>query len=682
MSIIQVLDPFVSNQIAAGEVVERPSSVVKELIENCIDAGATAVTVEIVDGGLTSIKVTDNGCGMEYEDAKCAFLRHATSKIRTADDLTTISTLGFRGEALAAIASVSRIQMWTRPKQAAFGTKIQMDGGELILDEPFGAPEGTSITVSDLFFNTPARKKFMKRPHVEAGYVQEVMLRAILARPDIAFRFVSQGRTVFLASGDGNLENALLCVYGKEVRGLLRPVKGSIPGGTFEGFIGDITLSRTNRKREHIAINGRPVNCFAISLAVESAFDTQLMVHKFPLFALSITIPNDAVDVNVHPAKLEVRLRDESGIAQALTSAIAPVVMRQENPFAHLYREPQKQQTSPRVTSEMLFSSAKPAESKPAPTVAKTRSTLVARETAPSVLSTPKYTPAPVQTSTTAKPSASVKSTLQKSAPPIAAQKKAEPVKPVVSFEKPSVPIVTEQKKEEQITSAPAAAPVQMPVPVPAVKKEAPVQSEGFFAELPKEEMPARISYRLIGQLFSTYLMLEVEKKLLVIDQHAAHERLLFDKYCAQVDAGDVIKQPLLVPHVVDLSADEMSILMDHREFMDQMGFEIEEFGPLTVMVRSVPMILGQAQMADFLHETLAQVDKRASVQTSTLKHSQVATIACKAAIKAGDPLTSEEIEQLLDLVRQHQGALTCPHGRPIFFEMTKYEIEKRFKRV
>lgn len=688
MSIISVLDPFVSNQIAAGEVVERPSSVVKELVENCIDAGASAVTVDIMDGGLTSIKVTDNGCGMEPDDASCAFLRHATSKIHTADDLTGIATLGFRGEALAAIASVSRIKMWTRPKSVAFGTRIELEGGNITVQEPFGAPEGTSITVCDLFYNTPARKKFMKRPHVEAGYVQETVLRAILSRPDISFRFTSQGRTIYYSSGDGSLENALSCVYAKEVRGLLRPVKGRLPNGSFEGFIGDISLSRTNRKREHIAINGRPVNCFAVSLAVESAFDTQLMVHKFPLFALHLHVPNDAVDVNVHPSKLEVRLRDESGITQAITSAIAPVVLKQENPFASLYRQKATETGKARMTSDVLFSSSNATPKQPnvhdainaafRPQESRVRSTFVAaRDTSsnrlPSIAQDGTKKREAAQESGAACDFDFVLRKDRDAQTPYEAIIDTQPSEKTETTVKnaPSSPI-EEQKSSFDTSSAFKAPAPQKP------------QQETLFEDLPQKEQETvkPVTFHVIGQLFATYLLVEAGTKFLVVDQHAAHERLLFDRYCAQFDRGEVIRQPLIVPYVETLSAQEMETLLEHRALLETLGFTIEEFGPLTIMVRSVPMILGEAQMDKFLHETLAFLQKRTDVKTSSLKHLQIATIACKAAIKAGDVLTPAEIDELMSLIAEHQGALTCPHGRPIYFEMSKYEVEKRFKRV
>ena len=694
MSVIAVLDPLVSNQIAAGEVVERPSSVVKELIENSIDAGATAITIEIVDGGLTQIKITDNGCGMSGEDAGRAFLRHATSKIRTAEDLSGIATLGFRGEALAAIASVSRVCMWTRQHGSAFGTKIQLEGGNVLHDEPFGAPEGTSITVSDLFFNTPARKAFMKRPHVEAGYVQEVVLRAILSRPDISMRFTMQGKNVFHSTGDGSLEHALYCVYGKPVQGMLHAVSAKLPQGSCSGFIGDITLSRTNRKREHIAINGRPVNCFAISMAVEEAFASQLMVHKFPLFALNLDIPPEVVDVNVHPAKLEVRLRQEREIAQALTSAIAPVVLRQENPFASLYRAPAR--TQMRVTSDMLSDLPENAHPIPpkAPVVLTAKSTT---QTAPYAGIHTESIPAHEKKAIAADVSHLREDTVQSPDPKNRSVQK--PTAATVRQTAPAQPALhhTDTKKQPESIAAHRSAmqsnkqeikPSAMPDKPENIESEKPaspspkaVQQVAFTTQTQETQSPA-LPYRLIGQLFSTYLLLETERRLLVIDQHAAHERLLFDRYCAQIDAQNVVRQPLLVPYVSTLSAEEFSTLLDQQKVLEGIGFDIEEFGPLTVMVRTVPMLLGEPRMDDFLHETLEFLQNRSTAASSQMLHAQMATIACKAAIKAGDALTQAEIEQLLDLIATHRGALTCPHGRPIYFEMSKYEIEKRFKRV
>ena len=636
MSIINVLDPYVSNQIAAGEVVERPASAVKELIENSLDAGATSITVEIIDGGTTMIRVTDNGIGMDASDAETAFLRHATSKIHDSEDLNSIHTLGFRGEALAAIASVSKVSMWTRIATGSFGTKVELEAGELLSSEPFGAPNGTSITVNDLFYNTPARKKFLKKPFVESGYVQEVVLRSILSRPDVSFRFVSDKKQVFFSSGDGSLENAIYAVYGKTVRENLMHISGSFSNGSFNGFIGDVSLVRSNRKREHININNRCVNCPAISYAIEESYNTLLMLHKFPFFVISIDMDYHSIDVNVHPSKLEVRIQNETEIAQVITASCVRVLSKQENPFSRICKN-DSELFAPVVSGISSKKSEKPADSepgyRPASIMFKPDTTLSSK-------------PAPASAVSLSKDSARIKSSFRGEELRTPKQVQFDTSIPYDSVQTPSTTALHQDSNDNTV-----------------------------LADEPAD-------YRYIGVFLNTYLLIEMKNSLYVIDQHAAHERLLFDAFSAQIEKAAVLSQPLLIPSVETVSIEEMSCFLENKDILHSIGFDAEAFGPTAISMRAVPMILGETRTGAFLHDSLEYLmhNKTNTSKTDVIRL-DIATKACKAAVKAGDPLSDSEIMSLLRMIESYDGPLTCPHGRPIYYRITSYQMEKWFKR-
>nr|WP_122011556.1 DNA mismatch repair endonuclease MutL [Maliibacterium massiliense] len=650
MGKIGVLQSEVADQIAAGEVVERPASIVKELIENAIDARSTAVTVEIQDGGLALIRVTDNGEGMDREDASLAFYRHATSKIRSAEDLTRIVTMGFRGEALCSIAAVSRVEMTTRLRDAASGTRVRIEAGAILALDEIGCPEGTTFVVRDLFYNVPARAKFMKRASVEAGYVGDVVAQAILAHPDISFRLMHQGKNVYHSPGNGSIEDAVFAVYGREVVGHMRSVAYEDAQLSIQGVVGDVELARPHRRRQHVIINGRPVHCFVIASAVEEAYSTRLMVHKFPFFVLQFQLPADRVDVNVHPNKLEVRLRDEMPLRSAITDAIAAVLSQGGN--SAMVRALTEDAPAPTPGGAP--------EDKPRAPQAAIKST---------VTRTPR-----IDSSALGRPAVAPDSARLPAKPLHVAQAAVNP-----DLQKKDAPLITKRVLKD---AAPAAQPLAVSDAAPSAQAQLPPEVLPPVQQQ-MNQTPKALQYRVVGQLFATYLVVEADSAMLLIDQHAAHERLLFDKYCQQLADRSVATQPMLVPYVMQLSAPEFVVVSENQALFCEMGFVMEEFGPLTFQVRAVPMLLGEPQLKNFFMEAVASLANARATNTYTLKRAAIARAACRSAIKGGDTLAGAELEALLEqMIAAKDAPLTCPHGRPVYIRMTRYELEKRFKRV
>lgn len=644
MKRIQVLSKHTVNQIAAGEVVERPASVIKELVENSIDAGSTAITVEITGGGIEYMRVADNGSGILAEDVPTAFLSHATSKIASAEDLDCIATLGFRGEALASIAAVSRLTMKTRTKNADAGTVIRIEGGEVKECTDIGCTDGTAIEVSNLFYNVPARLRFLKSQRTEAGYISDYVARAIMGNPAVSFRFINNGKVVYHSSGDGSLKSAVYCVYGSDVLPHLKEVNYDDGCFAITGYLGNEKLSRPNRQQQSLYINSRYIRSSQISYGIQRAFDTRMMVGKFPFYVLNIKVNPQDVDVNVHPNKMEVRFKDEQGAVRAATIAarmalgdpVAPVLYKEEirpktvqtqfvqKPAANNFVQTAeksaevKQPAVPVNNEEELF--------KPAP---KNTAKFKDSGTAPVIRSY--FTPAPPADFSVIKP-------LPKDAP------KPEKSEPVVEVIIPA-PKIVEVKKEkaEQID----------------------------FGIAP---------YKIIGQLFGCYWVVQQGDNVFFIDQHAAHERKLYDSFMeADIQADS---QMLLVPVVEKLSPMEYETLTSNIDLFRNIGFDIEEFGVFTVSVRAVPSIFYAPETVSFLHEAIGELEAKNRLSTAELKKTALIQSACKHAIKAGMELTTKEIDVLLKEFAKFGAPMTCPHGRPIMLQMSKGEFEKLFKRV
>ena len=658
---IMQLSPHVADLIAAGEVVERPASVVKELTENAIDAGATRITIEIQNGGMTLIRISDNGCGMALEDARVAFLRHATSKIRTKDDLAAISTLGFRGEALAAISAVSRIDLLTKAADSP-GVSLHLDAGQITQEDPAGCPEGTTILVRDLFYNTPARMKFMKSDQAEASAAFLAVQQQALAHPEIAFRFLKDGAEQLSTAGSGDRMSAIYTVFGREIANGMVEVKGSWEQFSVRGYVTKPTCTRGNRSYQYFFVNSRFIKSRMLSAALEEAYKNQLMVGRFPACVLEIDLPVQAVDVNVHPAKTEVKFLSERGAFDAVHYAV----------LSALNKAPGRPSVKlPTAKQEAAIQAASPA---PRPGFFKTqtpeefRRTASAAEENPFAASArPAAKPVSVFVDEPSYLSAALASPVQIPA--------RSPKKPEEKPAAPVTPLPAEPKPEEH-------APVTLPlldesrpvaVGLPPEKKEASEPAQQALS------MP-EVSFRVIGETMNTYILVEQGESLLLIDKHAAHERVLFEKL--KSEEHPVMPQLLLEPLALHLTKPEAEAVLENAALLEALGFEVSEFSDLQLVLRQIPSELSPedacAALEAFAEDLLG--GKRPS--QSDLRDNLLHTMACKAAIKAGWHTEPTEREALVREVLSRDDIKYCPHGRPVCIELTKKELEKQFKRT
>ena len=628
---IQQLDSHVADLIAAGEVVERPASAVKELLENAIDAGAAAVTVEIRSGGMSLIRVTDDGCGIAADEAEVAFLRHATSKIRTEYDLEAIGTLGFRGEALAAIAAVSRVDLLTRTPDAPLGVALSLEGGTVTEREESGCPAGTTIVIRDLFFNTPARLKFIKRDASEGAAVLSAVQREALAHPEVAFTFIREGKTELRTPGDGQLKSALYSVFGRDIALGFTPVKGSGEGGiTVSGFVSLPVCCRGTRGYQHFFVNGRYIKSKTMTAALEQAYANQKMVGKFPGCVLHVTTKLSAVDVNVHPTKTEVKFVSERQIFDAVYHAVLAALTGGSAPRPAMSLEKPKpvDTVTPNQTAIALHDFTRPAEKAPAP-------------------------PRPENV----RPAAPV--------PPL--RKEAPIPAPVVSTPRAEVP-------------APSPAPVQRePAPAPASNPEPAPPAPAAQAE-PEPPTPEPQPWRLAGEVLNTYIIVEQGEKILFIDKHAAHERMWFD----QLKSRDwrPMSQILLAPIVFTPTPEESAVLLENLPLLLEFGFEVEDFGQGALIVRQVPHDIDAEQAEETLTELAGRLlTTGGRADPAAARDELLHTMACKAAIKGGQKNGPAELERVARAVLSGQ-VRYCPHGRPVAIELTRSQLEKQFKRA
>ncbi len=620
---INVLPKSIAELIAAGEVVERPASIVKEVVENSIDAGATHITVEIQRGGITYVRITDNGCGIANEDVPKAFLRHATSKIEKAVDLDSISTLGFRGEALAATSAVSRVELFTKTTDEDFGTHYKIEGGEEILNEEVGCPDGTTLIVRDLFYNTPARMKFLKKDVSEGTTVSAIIERQALSHPEIAFKLIRDGKQTLATSGDGKLASAVYSVLGREISNTLIPVDLTLEGVKVTGLVCKPVSCRASRAYQFTFLNGRYVQSGTITAATEQAYKNSAMVGKFPVFVLCVGVPYETVDVNVHPAKTQVRFSDEKRVFTAVYNAVKNAILSGDT-RPEIAVAPPKNNTFLQITAEQY------------------------RQTA-----------VHLPTQENAEPKKEV------------AQPKAEPVRlnsdktPFFLRDefKPNVPekkISVEIFKEESIKEI---SKTQQPEPTPQV-----VEKE----YLPKEEI------KLIGEAFNTYIVAQKGDSIFLIDKHAAHERILFNKL---KENHSVESQSLLIPVTVKLIGDEYTAMVSNIDLLNDYGFEVEDFGNESVMVRAIPAMLDREDTEGIVCEAAQSLAQKGSVQLERIDDI-LHTVACKAAIKAGYITSDIERLNLAVKVLSDNDIMYCPHGRPVAFEIKKYNLEKYFGRI
>ena len=638
MAKILRLPGHVADLIAAGEVVERPASVIKELMENSIDAHSRAVTVEIRGGGLTYMRVTDNGCGMPPEDAETAFLRHATSKLADERGLEAISTLGFRGEALAAISSVSRITLTTREKGAPEGARVVLEGGHVVSSAPFGCPEGTDITVSDLFYNTPARLKFMKNDRAEGMACLSAAARCALSHPEVSVRFIKDGETEFHTPGDGRIDSAVYSVLGRGFSAGLLEVSGA-GAIAVSGYVSAPNAARGNRTGQYFFLNGRHIKSKTLQAALEQAYRNCLFTGKFPACVIYITMPPSAVDVNVHPAKTEVRFLREREVFDAVHYAVRGALERETK------------------SAEIELSPA----TKKALGEAPVRDVKTAEPVSPPAEKPKSYVPPKTSGGFRTMDAASFRSSFSsggfKTAVPPTAEKK---------------PAANVHDETRAVYQTRFTMPGETSEPTGSY-----VSAKGI--ELGRPAEPEKPPYRIVGEALGTYIIVEREDSLFLIDKHAAHERMIFDRL--RTERPEVMSQTLLVPSVVTVGAEDFAVIFENLEKLEELGFEIDEFGAGAVVVRRTPADVDAGEIASMLGEICASLRSSGGAESVTGRDAVLASVACKAAIKAGRRSEPEELRAVAEAVMSGR-VKYCPHGRPVMTELTKTSLDRSFKRI
>lgn len=627
---IAVLEKSTIDKIAAGEVVERPSSVVKELVENAIDAGASAITVEIKDGGKSYIRITDNGCGIPEDELSVAFMRHSTSKLRDASELADIHTLGFRGEALSSISAVSRVEMITKPADTLMGVRYVIEGSKEVSLDKIGAPDGTTIMVYQLFFNTPARKKFLKTDTTEASYISELMERLALSHPDISFCFISNKKEKIHTSGNGNLMDTIYQIYGRLIASNLLAVEKETDLLKVSGFIGNSNVARGNRSLENFYINGRYIKSPLLSKSVEEGYVGYLMQHQYPFCVLMITTKEASVDVNVHPTKQEVRFDDEMAIADIFKSLIFECLHQRED-IAEVTLDENVQAAPLRKTTENDATDPG-SESMTCEPESKKEETII------------EVAPEPFE-----------KSRLEKMRQKITAQIHAD-----TPYERKYQEYYQEKEKEQDQSR----------------EEKVTYEQTSFLSE------QARAKHRIIGQVFDTYWLIEHDNKLYIIDQHAAHEKVLFERMMKQLQDKEMTTQYVSPPIIVSLTRAEQDILKRYEEVFSELGYVISSFGGNEFAIEGVPGNLFSFDVKEFFMELLASCGELKGNDGHDMIVEKVASMSCKAAVKGNNRLSYPEIEELLDELLSLENPYHCPHGRPTIIAMTKYELEKKFKRI
>ena len=639
---IAILNQETIDKIAAGEVVERPCSVVKELVENAIDAGSTAITVEIKEGGISFIRITDNGCGIERDQVAVAFYRHSTSKIRSAEDLLTVKSLGFRGEALSSISAVARVELITKTYDALTGTRYVIEGSKELSNEEIGAPDGTTFIVKDLFYNVPARRKFLKTAQTEGSYISDMVEKLALSHPDISFKFINNNQTKLHTSGNGNRKDIIYHIFGREISSSLLEVKHECEYFKVEGFIGKPVITRGNRNYENYFINGRYVKSNILSRAIEEAYKSFLMQHQYPFTVLYFTFFSE-LDVNVHPTKMELRFDNNNEIYVELCDTIYAILSHKEmipevpvdstpapKKIVHEYKEPIPEPFEKRRINEVRAAESRSVYGQSVTSAAK----------APAVNEQLTDNTSKLQT---AKASASA----------------------LVAGTGNSVELAPE--------TSTAYEPAQV---VTGTQQTLGDYDKVFLTESSKKQ------FSIIGQLFKTYWLIEFEDKLYIIDQHAAHEKVLYEKTMARLANKDFTSQRISPPIVMTLDARESEMLEKYRPQIEQFGYEVEHFGGKEYMISAIPDNLFNIDMKDLFIEMLDDFSNATGRQTPDIITEKVASMSCKAAVKGNDKLTLPEINKLIDELLSLDNPYNCPHGRPTIISMSKYEIEKKFKRI
>ncbi len=650
MSKIALLSQETIDKIAAGEVIERPSSVVKELVENAIDAGSTAITVEIKEGGISFIRITDNGSGIESSEVPLAFLRHSTSKIRSAEDLLCVHSLGFRGEALSSIAAIARVELITKTADALTGTRYLIEGSKEISQEEIGAPDGTTFLVRDLFYNTPARRKFLKTAQTEGTYISDMLEKLALSHPDISFKYINNNQTRLHTSGNGNRKDLIYHIYGREIASSLLEVNFKCDYFALTGFIGKPSINRGNRNYENYFINGRYIKSTLLSKAIEEAYKSFLMQHQYPFTVLYFTFEGETLDVNVHPTKMELRFGNNQEIYKELCDALyavlshrelipeVPVTEEKKQKIEHVYKDPIPEPFEKRRINEI-----------------RSATTAAVKEPV-------------VSYGNPTQPKASM---------PVIKQPDVTPAS------HPGVIAVTPNPKFEQPvnkTAEPEKTVTEQPVAQQQMQNPTQVTLESISSDFLTRD--AKKKHRIIGQLFKTYWLIEYEDKLYIIDQHAAHEKVLFERTMARLNQKEYTSQTISPPIVLSLDAKEQEMLEKYLPQIQKLGYEIENFGGREYMISAVPDNLFHIDMKDLFIEMLDEFSDISGRATPDLILEKVATMSCKAAVKGNDALSLPEIDALIEELLTLENPFNCPHGRPTIISMSKYEIEKKFKRI
>lgn len=652
---IHVLNQDTINKIAAGEVIERPMAVVKELIENAIDAGANAVTVEIKDGGKSLIRITDNGSGIGQEDIRLAFTPHATSKIDTAEDLLAVSTLGFRGEALASIASVSQLEMVTKTREELTGIRYLIDGGEEKEMESIGCPEGTTFLIRNLFYNTPARLKFLKTPPTEAGYINTLLERLALSHPEIAFRFINQNQPKLHTSGNGNLKDVIYQIYGRDITANVIEVNASEVSCRVTGFIGKPVISRGNRNFMNYFINGRYIKSSTIHKAIEDAYQPYSMQHRYPFTALHFTIDSRFIDINVHPQKMEIRFTDARGVYQSVYHAVSEALKHREFIPEVTLSAPKEKQLKKSVRAPEPFEKKRTDSLKLLEEMKRLNETLDRTE--------------------------------QENLPPAKKQEADDPVlknNTQESFQKPEITKqnMTETLREtaEYQNTSPEEPVVHHAASETAKQLQKPAQETLFEEGILSEK--AQKDVLIIGQVFNTYWILQYEDGMYLVDQHAAHEKVLYERFMKQLNEKKPMTQLLQPPVILTLSMQEEQAVKDGADIFTKLGYQIEPFGGREYAVTGVPAHLPTVGEEELLKEVIdTMVDEHAR-STPEILLDKVASMSCKAAVKGNNRLPKEQMYELLKELMTLENPYHCPHGRPTMIKMTKQELEKKFKRI
>ena len=660
---IQVLDQITIDKIAAGEVIERPASIVKELVENSIDAKAASVTVEIQDGGISLIRVTDNGSGIEREDIRNAFLRHSTSKIRKVEDLAHIASLGFRGEALSSISAVTRTELITKTKEDTFGTRYVIEGGVEQSLEDAGAPDGTTFLVRQLFYNVPARRKFLKTPMTEAGHVQDLLMRLALSHPEVAFTFINNGQTKMRTSGNGKLKDVIYSIYGREAAANLIELDYSMDGLVMKGYLGKPVITRGNRNFENYFVNGRYVKNAMLSKAIEDAYKDFLMQHKFPFVVIHFQVDGEKIDVNVHPTKMEMRFQRQQDVYNIVYEGVHRTLLEPE-------LIPQVEAPAPKVISQPKSESPfllkpktapRPMEKKPEEKEEPHDEAYFMKKMKERVLSYHQRNS-----------SAEVAKKEQIFRPQAQAERIKDALARAKEVEKQP------QKQAEEQPELIRETPVYETKPVTEEKAE---QLNLFEEHLLKREKKAE--YKLIGQVFDTYWLVEFENSLYIIDQHAAHERVLYERTLKEMKNREFTAQYLSPPIILSLSMQEAQVLNENMDRFTRIGFEIEPFGGEEYAVRAIPDNLFGIAKKELLLEMLDDLaDGISTSMTPELIDEKVASMSCKAAVKGNNRLSAQEADALIGELLLLENPYHCPHGRPTIIAMTQRELEKKFKRI